>query len=55
MNVESLQKREIFCVKLRKEKKALILAEKRKKLCLFDDQLLSGISNELDLSDPNYE
>jgi hypothetical protein len=51
---EALQKREQFCVKLRKEKKALILREKRAKICTLDQSGETLVSDETDSSDYNY-
>ncbi len=51
---EALQKREMFCVKLRKEKKASILREKRAKLQTVDESGQSIHADETDISEYNY-
>ena len=49
-----LHKREIFCVKLRKEKKERILAEKRRKLGIDKTTEYSLEHNEKNPQNPNY-
>ena len=51
---EVLQKREQFCIKLRKEKKASILREKRAKLQAVDENGQSIYADESDKSEYNY-
>ena len=51
---DDLLKREMFCVKLRKEKKAGILREKRAKLLECSDADLAYFADELDKSNFHY-
>ena len=53
-NGDDLLKREMFCVKLRKEKKASLLREKRAKLLECSDADLAYFADELDKSNHNY-